>query len=79
MIQNGEAALHRAALYEHVEVVKILVDYGAAVDIRNKAYIAIDLDSYTIIIMLSFTTANIIVGGINCLRYSQRPRLPGSV
>ena len=37
-------ALHHAAQYERVEVVKMLVDYRAAVDIRNKAYIAIDLD-----------------------------------
>ena len=37
MIQNGETALHRAALYGHVEVVKMLVEYGAVVDIRNKA------------------------------------------
>ena len=44
MIQDGEAALHRAALRGYVEVVKMLVNYGAAVDIRNKAYIATDLD-----------------------------------
>ena len=43
-IQDGETALHRAALHGRVEVVKMLVDYGAAVDFRNKAYIAIDLD-----------------------------------
>ena len=43
-IQDGETALHRAAVRGYVEVVKLLVDYGAAVDIRNKAYIAIDLD-----------------------------------
>ena len=43
-IQDGETALHDAALHGYVEVVKMLVDYGAAVDIRNKAYIAIDLD-----------------------------------
>ena len=36
MIQDGETALHRAALRERVEVVKMLVDYRAAVDIRNK-------------------------------------------
>ena len=40
-IQDGETALHRAVQYGHVEVVKMLVNYGAAVDIRNKAYIAI--------------------------------------
>jgi ankyrin repeat protein len=37
MLQYGETALHRAALRERVEVIKILVDYGTAVDIRNKA------------------------------------------
>ena len=37
MKQYGETALHRAALFEHVEVVQTLVDYGAAVDIRNQA------------------------------------------
>ena len=36
MLQDGETALHRAALRGHVEVVKMLVKYGAAVDIRNK-------------------------------------------
>ena len=36
-IQDGETALHRAALCGYVEVVKMLVDYGAAVDIRNQA------------------------------------------
>ena len=43
-IQDGETALHQAALGGRVEVVKMLVNYGAAVDVRNKAYIAIDLD-----------------------------------
>ena len=43
-IQDSETALHQAALSDYVEVVKMLVDYGAVVDIRNKAYIAIDLD-----------------------------------
>ena len=41
MLQNGETALHCAALYDHIEVIKTLVKYGAAVDIRNKAYIGI--------------------------------------
>ena len=36
MLQDGETALHWAALRGHVEVVKMLVKYGAAVDIRNK-------------------------------------------
>ena len=36
-IQHGETALHRAALSDYVEVVKMLIDYGAVVDIRNQA------------------------------------------
>ena len=35
MLQDGDAALHKAALFGHVEVVKMLVKYGAAVDIRD--------------------------------------------
>ena len=38
MLQDGESALHKAALEGHVEVVKMLVKYGAAVDIRNKVH-----------------------------------------
>ena len=34
--QDGETALHQAALEDHVEVVRTLVDHGAAVDIRNQ-------------------------------------------
>ena len=34
--QNGETALHKAAEEGPVEVAKMLVKYGAAVDIRNK-------------------------------------------
>ena len=36
MLQNGETALHKAALKGYVEVMKMLVKCGAAVDIRNK-------------------------------------------
>ena len=36
MLQDGVTALHLATLEGHVEVVKMLVKYGAAVDIRNK-------------------------------------------
>ena len=36
MLQNGETALHLAAMKGRVEVVKMLVKYGAAVDIRDK-------------------------------------------
>ena len=35
-LQNGETALHRAAMRDRAEVIKVLVDYGAAVDIRDK-------------------------------------------
>ena len=36
MLQDGGTALHLAALKDHVEVVKLLVKHGAAVDVRNK-------------------------------------------
>ncbi len=36
MFQGGETALHKAALWDHVEAVKTLVKHGAAVDVRNK-------------------------------------------
>ena len=36
MLQDGETALHRATREGCVEVIKMLVKYGAAVDIRNK-------------------------------------------
>ena len=38
MLQYGETALQKAAVRGHMEVVKILVKYGAAVDIRNKVW-----------------------------------------
>ena len=38
MLQYGDTALHEAATRGKVEAVKALVDYGAAVDIRNKVY-----------------------------------------
>ena len=41
MLQDGDTALHYAALYDRIEVIKTLMKYGAAVDIRNKAYIGI--------------------------------------
>ena len=40
MLQNGDTALHNAARNGHVEVVEILVKYGAAVDIRNEVFTA---------------------------------------
>ena len=36
MLQYGETALHLAAWKGHIEEVKILMKYGAAVDVRNK-------------------------------------------
>ena len=36
MLQNGETALHKAALKGHVEIVQLLVKYGAVVDIGDK-------------------------------------------
>ena len=35
-VQSGETALYWAAYKGHVEKVKMLVKYGAAVDIRNE-------------------------------------------
>ena len=45
MLQDGETALHKAALIGHVEEVKMLIDYGAAVDIRDKVYFTFAGDS----------------------------------
>ena len=42
MLQSGETALHQAAWGGYVEVVKILVKYGAVVDIRDKVIRLID-------------------------------------
>ena len=36
MLQDGDTALHRAALRDKVEVIDLLVKHGAAVDIRNQ-------------------------------------------
>ena len=36
MLQHGDTALHEAAMWGEVEAVKVLVDCGAAVDIRNE-------------------------------------------
>ena len=36
MLQNGDTALHKAALRGRVEVTEMLVNHGAAVDVRNK-------------------------------------------
>ena len=39
MLQNDETALHWAALEGHVEVVKMLVKYGVAVDVRDEVHV----------------------------------------
>ena len=39
MLQDGETALYLTAFYGHVEVVKLLVKYGAAVDIKDMVII----------------------------------------
>ena len=36
MLQDGDTALHNAAVRGRIEVVKALVDCGAAVDIRDQ-------------------------------------------
>ena len=36
MLQYGDTALHRTARRGKVEAIKVLVDCGAAVDIRNE-------------------------------------------
>ena len=41
MLQDGETALFRAALRGRVKIVKMLVDYGAAVDVRDKVTVVI--------------------------------------
>ena len=41
MLQHGDTALCLAAARGKVEAVKALVDYGAAVDIRNEVYTCI--------------------------------------
>jgi len=35
-LQNGESALHAAALFGHTKVVKELIQAGAKVDLKNK-------------------------------------------
>ena len=36
MLQGGRTALHQAAVMGEIEVVKVLVKYGAALDIRDE-------------------------------------------
>ena len=36
MLQDGGTALHDAASEGHAEIVKLLLDYHAAVDVTNK-------------------------------------------
>ena len=47
MLQDGETALHKATKEGHVEVVKMLVKYGAAVDTRNKVGLTISCKDKT--------------------------------
>ena len=45
VLQDGWTALHWASSYGHVEVVKMLVNYGIAVDIKNRV-MSIDNKSF---------------------------------
>jgi ankyrin repeat protein len=36
MLQDGDTALHLAAMWGHPEVINLLVKHGAAVEVRNK-------------------------------------------
>ena len=38
MLQYGDTALHKAASRGHLEIIKLLIDYHAAVDVTNKVY-----------------------------------------
>ena len=35
-VQNGESALHAAALFGHTKIVKELVEAGTKTDLKNK-------------------------------------------
>ena len=39
MLQDGDTALHWAALSDHAEVIPLMVKYGGSLDIRNKVLI----------------------------------------
>ena len=54
VLQDGETALHKAALRGHVEVVQQLMKYGAAVDIRNK------VSKFNIILQTVYTNCDLI-------------------
>ena len=41
MSQNGRTALFNAARGDHADVVKMLVDNRAAVDIRDEVYVVV--------------------------------------
>ena len=34
--QDGETALHRAALHGHLKICQSLIEHGASVDVQNK-------------------------------------------
>lgn len=36
LLQNGETALHAAALFGHMKVIKLLLSYGVDIALKNK-------------------------------------------
>lgn len=34
-LQNGESALHAACMFDHVDIVKMLLSYGADANLKN--------------------------------------------
>ena len=66
VLQDGENALHKAALRGHVEVVQQLVKCGAAVDIRNK------VSKFNIILQTVYTNCGLIskMCILNCVAYA---------
>ena len=59
MLQDGQTALFSAAYYGEAAAVKVLVDYGATVDIQNKVVYQLiksrssDLEQYLILAVRS--------------------------
>ena len=35
LLQHGETALHKAATWDHLDIIKLLLDYHAKVDLRK--------------------------------------------
>ena len=46
IVQIGQTALHKAAYNGHKDVIKILVDSGAAVDAKSNVNFTSDMYSY---------------------------------